>query len=124
MDDANIATHLLHMCLAKWQPQYNSMENTTHVSNRALLFVLENIENNAELNAKPSSNSKARGPEGKCKMELIDSHIPKMPEKVIWSEKHGILFKKHVGPHMSHNTRDCCRYNKNGTPTKKNGGCR
>ena len=28
-DDANLETCLLRMCLAKWQTQYNLMENTT-----------------------------------------------------------------------------------------------
>eukprot|EP00804_Cyclotella_cryptica_P003882 CCRYP_015754-RA/>CCRYP_015754-RA protein AED:0.44 eAED:1.00 QI:0/0/0/1/1/1/2/0/223 len=49
LDDANLATHLLRMCPAKWQTQYDLTENTTPVSTRALLLVLENIENNAEL---------------------------------------------------------------------------
>jgi hypothetical protein len=57
LDDAGLATHLLCMCLAKWQTQYDLTENTTPVSTRALLLVLENIENNVELDAKPSSTS-------------------------------------------------------------------
>jgi hypothetical protein len=55
------------------------MENTTPVSTRALLQVLENIENNAELNAKLPSVTKMKGADGKCKMESMDSHIPKKP---------------------------------------------
>ena len=62
MDDVNLVTHLLCMCLAKWQTQYDLMENAMPVSTGALLLVLENIENNAELNAKPSSVNKANGP--------------------------------------------------------------
>ena len=80
LEDANLATHLLCMCPAKWQTQYNLMENTTPVSTRALLLVPENIKNNADLNATPSSTSKNKGPEGKHKIELIDSHIPKKPK--------------------------------------------
>ena len=98
------------------------MENTTPVSTMTLLLVLENIENNVELNRKPSSTGKAKGPEGKRKMELMDSHIPKKPKKVTWSEKHCVLCKKHGGPHKSHNTCACHRFNKDGTPIKKNGG--
>eukprot|EP00804_Cyclotella_cryptica_P002418 CCRYP_004105-RA/>CCRYP_004105-RA protein AED:0.47 eAED:0.47 QI:0/-1/0/1/-1/1/1/0/125 len=55
-------------------------------------------------------------------MESMDSRIPKKPKKVGWTEKHCVLCKKHGGPHKSHNTRDCRRYNKDGTPIKKNGG--
>ena len=47
-DDADLMTHLLCMCLIKWQTKYNLTENMTPISTRALLLVLENIENNAE----------------------------------------------------------------------------
>eukprot|EP00804_Cyclotella_cryptica_P007465 CCRYP_002661-RA/>CCRYP_002661-RA protein AED:0.40 eAED:1.00 QI:0/-1/0/1/-1/1/1/0/374 len=74
LDDADLATRLLRMCPAKWQTQYDLTENTTPVSTRALLLVLENIENNAELDAKPSSMTKTKGADQKRKMESIDSH--------------------------------------------------
>eukprot|EP00804_Cyclotella_cryptica_P003036 CCRYP_006032-RA/>CCRYP_006032-RA protein AED:0.40 eAED:0.83 QI:0/0/0/1/1/1/3/0/432 len=122
LDDADLATHLLRMCPAKWQTQYDLTENTTPVSTRALLLVLENIENNAELDNKPASTTKAKGADTKWKMESMDSRIPKKPKKVGWTEKHCVLCKKHGGLHKSHNTRDCRRYNKDGTPIKKNGG--
>ena len=122
LDDADLATHLLRMCPAKWQTQYDLTENSTPVSTRALLLVLENIENNVELDAKPASTTKARGAEPKRKMESEDSRIPKKPKKVGWTEKHCVLCKKHGGAHKTHNTHDCCRYNKDGTPIKKNGG--
>eukprot|EP00804_Cyclotella_cryptica_P001371 CCRYP_014131-RA/>CCRYP_014131-RA protein AED:0.40 eAED:0.42 QI:0/-1/0/1/-1/1/1/0/379 len=122
LDDADLATHLLRMCPAKWQTQYDLTENTTPVSTRALLLVLENIENNAELDNKPANTTKAKGADTERKMESMDSRIPKKPKKVGWTEKHCVLCKKHGGPHKSHNTRDCRRYNKDGTPIKKNGG--
>jgi hypothetical protein len=122
LDDADLATHLLRMCPAKWQTRYNLTENSTPVSTRALLLVLENIENNMELDAKPSSTTKAKGAEQKRKMESEDSRIPKKPKKVGWTEKHCVLCKKHGGMHKTHNTRDCRWYNKDGTPAKKNGG--
>eukprot|EP00804_Cyclotella_cryptica_P020838 CCRYP_011449-RA/>CCRYP_011449-RA protein AED:0.36 eAED:0.63 QI:0/0/0/1/0/0.33/3/0/453 len=106
----------------KWQTQYDLTENTTLVSTRALLLVLENIENNAELDNEPASTIKVKGAEQKRKMESMDSCIPKKPKKVGWTEKHCVLCKKHGGPHKSHNTRDCRCYNKDGTPIKKNGG--
>jgi hypothetical protein len=109
------------MCLAKWQTQYDLAENSTPVSTRALLLVLENIKNNVELDAKPASMTKAKGAEQKCKMESEDSRIPKKPKKVGWTEKHCMLCKKHGGTHKTHNTRDCCRFNKDGTPIKKHG---
>ena len=98
------------------------MESTTPVSTRALLLVLEKVENNVELEAKPSGTNKTKGADQKCKMESMDSRIPKKVKKEGWTEKHCVLCKKHGGAHKSHNTRDCRRYNKDGTPIKKNGG--
>jgi hypothetical protein len=110
------------MCLAKWQTQYDSTEKTTPVSTRALLLILEKIENNAEVEAKPTSVIKPNGAEGKCKMESMDSHIPKKPKQVGFSDKQCALCKKHGGPYKSHNTHDFCKFNPNSTPIKRNGG--
>eukprot|EP00804_Cyclotella_cryptica_P029687 CCRYP_018704-RA/>CCRYP_018704-RA protein AED:0.47 eAED:0.47 QI:0/-1/0/1/-1/1/1/0/102 len=93
---ADLATHLLRMCPAKWQTQYDLTENTTPVSTRALLLVLENIENNAELDNKPASTTKAKG------ADLAEDGVdglphPKKPKKVGWTEKHCVLCKKHGG---------------------------
>ena len=88
---------------------------------RALVLVLENIKNNVELDAKPTSTIKAKGAEQKYKMESEDSHIPKKPKKVCWTKKHCMLCKKHGGVHKTHNTHDCCHYNKEDTPIKKHG---
>jgi hypothetical protein len=41
------------MCPAKWQTQYDLMEKMTPVNTRALLLILEKIENNAEVETKP-----------------------------------------------------------------------
>ncbi len=65
LEDADLATHLLRMCPVKWQRQYDLMENSTPVSTRALLMVLENIESNVELNDKPPSKDKAKGADSK-----------------------------------------------------------
>ena len=61
LEDADLATHLLQMGPVKWQRQYNLMENSTQVSTRALLMVLENIESNVELNDKPLAKTKQKG---------------------------------------------------------------
>jgi hypothetical protein len=122
LDDANLTMHLLRMCPAKWQTQYDLMEKTTPVNTTALLLILEKIENNAEVEAKPPSVIKSKGAEGKCKMESIDSRIPKKSKQVGFSDKQCALCKKHDGPHKSHNTRDCCKFNPDGTHIKRNGG--
>ena len=82
------------MCPAKWQTQYNLTEKTTPVNTQALLLILEKIENNAEVETKPPSAIKPKGAEGKCKMESLDSRIPKKP-KAGFSDIHCALCKKH-----------------------------
>ncbi len=98
LEDADLATHLLRMCPVKWQRQYDLMENSTPVSMRALLMVLENIESNVELDNKSPSKDKAKGADNKCKMANIEARTPKKAKKG-WTEKHCSLCKKHGGAH-------------------------
>ena len=69
LNDGDLATHLLCMCLIKWQKQYDHNDHLTPLSTRALLF-LENINRNAKVDNKPPSNNKAKGTEAKRKMGL------------------------------------------------------
>ena len=94
LEDADLAMHLLRMCPVKWQRQYGLMENSTLVSTRALLMVLENIKSNVKLDDKPPSKDKAKGTDSKRKAESNDSGNLKKAEKG-WTEKHCSLFKKH-----------------------------
>jgi hypothetical protein len=55
-------------------------EKTTPVRPRALLWILEKIENKAEVDAKPPSLIKPKRAESKFKMESMDSPIPKKPK--------------------------------------------
>ena len=93
----------------------------TPVNTRALFLILEKIENNTKVEAKPPSMIKSKGAEGKHRMESIDSRIPKKSKQVGFSDKQCVLCKKHVGPYKSQNTRDCHKFNPNGTPVKRNG---
>ncbi len=97
LDNVDLVIHLLRMCPARWQIQYGLTKNTTLVSTRALLLVLENIKNNANLNYKSQNPNKLKGAERKCKMESINSRIPKKPKKLGWTNTHCILCKKHGG---------------------------
>ena len=51
LDDVDVVMHLLCMCPAKWQTQYDLTEKS--VNTWALLLILEKTENNAEVEAKP-----------------------------------------------------------------------
>ena len=55
-------------------------------------------------------------------MEAMDSQIPKKQKAVMFSDKYCALCKKLGGLHKMHNTCECCHFNPDGTPTKKNGG--
>ena len=87
-------THVLHMCPAKWQTQYELTEKMTLVSTRALLLILEKIEKKPKVEAKPPCMIKPKGSEGKCKMESINARIPQKPNQVGLSDKQCALCKK------------------------------
>ena len=108
------------MCLVKWQWQYDLRENSTPVSTKALLLVLENIESNVELDDKPPSKDKAKGADSKRKAESSDSCNPKKAKEG-WTEKHYSLCKKHRGTHTMHNTKECRCYNKDRSHKKTSG---
>ena len=112
------------MCLSKWQTQYHLTEKRTSVNTRALLLILEKIENNAdgEVEVKPPSVTKPKGAGGKCEMESINSCIPKKSKQVCFSDKQCTLCKKHGRLYKLHNTHDCHKFNPDGTPIKRNGG--
>jgi hypothetical protein len=109
------------MCPSKWQTQYDLTEKTAPVNTKALMLILENNKNNTEVETKPHSMIKPKGAEGKCRMESIDSRIPKKSKQIGFSDKQCALFKKHGGPYKSHNTHECRKYNSDGTPIKRNG---
>ena len=98
------------MCPVKWQRQYDLMENSTPVSTRALLMVLENIESNVELDDKPPSKDKAKGADSKRKADSNDSDNPKKAKKG-WTEKHFPHGMKHGGALTTSNTKESRRDN-------------
>ena len=96
------------------------MENSTPVSTRALLLVLENIESNIELDDKPPSKDKAKGADSKRKAESNNSRNPKKAKKG-WTEKHCSLCKKHGAAQTTHNTKECRCYSRDGSHKKAGG---
>eukprot|EP00804_Cyclotella_cryptica_P022670 CCRYP_012474-RA/>CCRYP_012474-RA protein AED:0.48 eAED:0.48 QI:0/-1/0/1/-1/1/1/0/81 len=69
---------------------------------------------------KPANTTKAKGADLTAEDGVDGLPHPKKPKKVGWTEKHCVLCKKHGGAQKSV-WRDCRRYNKDGTPIKKNG---
>jgi hypothetical protein len=132
--EAELGAHVLRMCPLTWQDQYNLNEKgMTPMDMRSLLTSLEAIEHVCTYkkgksdNFEKSNKSSNKGEKGK-KRPGTDSMV-RVPKKVCFEkfEKHCNLCKKHGGAHTMHNTRDCCRYEKNGTEkssfrTAKKGG--
>lgn len=77
LDNANLVTHLLWMCPARWQRQYGLMEKSTPVSTRALVLVLKKIECMLNLMTCPLARISQKGLRQRAKMESVDSRLPK-----------------------------------------------
>jgi len=116
--EADLASHVLRMCPYAWQDQYNLHEKGGMPTDiRSLLQSLESIERvcgqegNTKVN--PSRDEKPSGSEKKgTKRPGTDN--PRVPKKVR-TERNCDLCKKDGGAYTTHNTRDCRRFEKDGT---------
>jgi hypothetical protein len=120
--EAELGAHVLHMCPLTWQDQYNlNKKGMMPMDMHLLLTSLEAIERICTYekgqsdNFEKSNKSSNKGKKGK-KCPGTNSTV-RVPKKVCFEkfEKHCKLCKKHGGAHTTHNTRDCCRYKKDGT---------
>jgi hypothetical protein len=116
--EAELGAHVLHMCPLPWQDQYNMNEKgMTPMDMLLLLTSLEAIEcictyEKGKLDTFQKSNkSSNKGKKGK-KCPGTNSTV-RIPKKVRF-EKHCNLCKKHGGTHITHNTSNCCRFEKDG----------
>jgi hypothetical protein len=101
------------MCLIQWQDQYNLHEKgMTPMDLRSLLTSLELIERVCtHEEAKLESSEKASHKGKKGKKHPGTKSLARVPKKVCF-EKHCNLCKRHGGGYTTHNTKDCCRYEK------------
>jgi hypothetical protein len=116
--EAELGAHVLRMCPLQWQDQYNmNKKGMMPMDMRLLLMSLEAIEHvcNYEKgkldNFEKSDKSSNKGKKGK-KCPGTNSTV-QVPKKVRF-EKYCNLCKKHGGTHTTHNTGDCCRFEKDG----------
>jgi hypothetical protein len=114
--EAELGAHELRMCPLRWQDQYNmNKKGMTPMDKRLLLTSLEAIEHVCTYEKgksdtfEKSDKSSNKGEKGK-KCPGTDS-TDRVPKKVHF-EKHCNLCKKHESAHTTHNTRDCCRFEK------------
>jgi hypothetical protein len=114
--EAELGAHVLRMCPIQWQDQYNMNEKgMTPMDIHLLLTLLEAIKcictyEKVKLNSFEKSNkSSNKGEKGKkCPGTNSTARVP----KIVCFKKHCILCKKHGGTHTMHNTRDCCKFEK------------
>jgi hypothetical protein len=116
--EAELGAHVMHICPLQWQDQYNMNERgMTLMDMRLLLTSLEAIDRvctyeKGKLDSfEKSDKSSNKGEKGK-KRPGTNSTV-QVPKKVRF-EKYCDLCKKHGGTHTTHNTHDCCRFEKDG----------
>jgi hypothetical protein len=127
--DGELASIILASTPQTWQNQYNLTHSTVPESPRALLPDLENIER--VMNERYAEKQKAKGKSKSDKPDGGGNPSPKkrssggsserVPKKVR-SEKFCQRCKTHGGPHQTHNTNDCRKYDKDGKPLGKTPG--
>jgi hypothetical protein len=109
--EAELGSHVLRMCPIQWQDQYNlNKKSMTPIDMRSYLTLLEAIKHICTYkkgkleSSKKSSNKGKKGK--KCPGTNCTARVPKKAR----FEKHCDLCKKHGGMYTTHNTCDCCRF--------------
>jgi hypothetical protein len=125
---AELEAHVLRMCPIQWQDQYNlNKKGMTPMDMRLLLISLEAIEHVCTFEKGESESSKKSSHKSKKGKKCPGTEaMIRVPKKVCF-EKHCNLCKKHGGVFTMHNTRECCRFEKDGKEksnfcTAKKGG--
>jgi hypothetical protein len=126
--EAELGAHVLRMCPLQWQDQYNmNKKGMAPMDMRLLLTSLEAIKRLCTYKkGKLESSQKSSHKSKKGKKRPGTKATVRVPKKVCF-EKHCNLCKKHGGPYTTHNTCDCCRFEKdrkeksNFCTTKKRG---
>jgi hypothetical protein len=110
---AELGSHVLRMCPIQWQDQYNLNKKGMMPTNLCLLLTsLEAIEHVCtHEKAKLKSSEKASHKGKKGKKHPGTKSTARVPKKVCF-KKHCNLCKRHGGVYTTHNTKDCCRYEK------------
>jgi hypothetical protein len=113
--EAELGSHVLPMCPIQWQDQYNINEKgMTPMYMHSLLTSLETIEHVCTHKKAKLEFPEKASPKGKKRKKRPGTEsTARVPKKVCF-EKHCNLCKKHGGMYTTHNTHDCCRFEKDG----------
>ena len=101
------------MCPGTWQAQYELKAKTIPQCVHDLLNDLEKIEKAFPTERDQSAKKGKANPSEPNKRKMVSPNEP-IPKKVRKVAKHCALCKKHGGAHATHNTSDCCKYDKDG----------
>ncbi len=119
---------MLRMCPIQWQDQYNlNKKGMMPMDIRSLLISVEAIKRICTYEkGKLESSKKSSHKSKKGKKRPGTKAMIRVLKKVCF-EKHCDLCKKHGGVFITHNTRECCRFEKDGKEksnlcTAKKGG--
>jgi hypothetical protein len=126
-DEADLARIVLNSVPVSWLNQYNMTHQTLPSGTRALLQDLEPIKRVMDEKHKASHKAKAKDPSASaiakgCSKKRFGSRNPneQVPKKAKPSK-----FCQHCKakgrPHLTHNTKECCRYDRNGNPAAADG---
>jgi hypothetical protein len=109
--EAELGSHILRMCPIQWQDQYNLHEKgMMPMDLHSLLMSLEVIERVCtQEKAKSEFSKKASHKSKNNKKQPGTGSTARVPKQVHF-EKHCNICKMHGGMHIMHNTKDCCRY--------------
>jgi hypothetical protein len=120
-DDVDLASHILRMVPRNWQDQYELTGATVPQSVRKLLEALERIEKAFPTDKEREGTQASAKGGGSSKKKMV-SFNDRIPKKRRTDAKHCVLCKKHGGAHNTHNTSECRKYDKDGTPKKSFAG--
>jgi hypothetical protein len=120
-DEAHLARIVLNLVPVSWMNQYNMMHSTLPKSPRALLPDLEAIKcimdkkHQAGLKTKAKEASVASAiAKGSSKKHSASGNPGERDLKEAKPAKFCQYCKNKGGPHLTHNTKECCRYDKDG----------
>ncbi len=113
--EAELGAHVLRMCPLQWQDQYNmKKKGMPPMDMCSLLTSLEAIKCICTYKkGKLESSEKSSHNREKGKKHPGTNSTVRVPKKVRF-KKHCNLCKMHGGTYTMHNTRDCCRFEKDG----------
>jgi hypothetical protein len=109
---AELESHILRMCPLQWQDQYTlHKRGMTLFDMHLLLTSLEAIEHICTHEKTSAQSEKASNKGKKGNKRPGTEPMARVPKKAC-TKKHCNLCKKNGGTHTTHNTKDCCKYDK------------